>query len=106
MNKYNTEDYFSVIETRTGRKIADCGEEQDALALVALDSANRTITRNKFLMGPVIDIEMPKALPTTEIVQGAVGSSWEPPISTGGNAGGGLLPQIKLPDRQQEPFVV
>ena len=45
--------------------------------------------------------------PTDEIVvQGAVGSSWEPPISTGGNAGGGPLPQIKLPDRQQEPFIV
>jgi hypothetical protein len=56
-------------------------------------------------MSPVIDVVMPKALPTTEIVQGAVGSSWEPPISTGGN-GGGSLPQIKLPDRQQEPFVV
>ena len=104
MNKYNTEDYFSVIETRTGRKIVDCGEETDAQAMVAFDPANRTYTRNKFLMGQVIDIEMPKALPTTEIVQGAVGSSWEPPISTGGNGGPGPLPQIKLPDRQQEPF--
>ena len=67
MNKYNTEDYFSVIETRTGRKILDCGEEQDALAMVAFDPANRSILRNKFLMGQVIDIEMPKALPTTGI---------------------------------------
>ena len=104
MNKYNTEDYFSVIETRTGRKIADCGEETDAQALVAFDPANRTYTRNKFLMGQVIDIEMPKALPTTEIVQGGVGSSWEIPIPTGN--GPGSLPQIKLPESQQEPFVV
>jgi hypothetical protein len=104
MNKYNTEDYFSVIETKTGRKIVDCGEETDALAMVAFDPANRTYTRNKFLMGQVIDIEMPKALPTTEIVQGAAGSSWEPPMPSGN--GPGQLPQIKLPEGQQEPFVV
>ena len=104
MNKYNTEDYFSVIETRTGRKILDCGEESDALAMVAFDPANRTYMRNKFLMGQVIDVVMPKALPTTEIVQGAAGSSSEIPIATAN--GPGSLPQIKLPDRQQEPFSV
>jgi hypothetical protein len=104
MNKYNTEDYFSVIETRTGRKILDCGEETDAQAMVAFDPGNRSYMRNKFLMGQVIDVVMPKVLPTTEIVQGAVGSSWEPPISTGN--GPGQLPQIKLPQGQQEPFVV
>ena len=103
MKKYNTEDYFSVIETRTGRKILDCGEEQDALAMVAFDPANRSILRNKFLMGQVIDIEMPKSLPTNEIVQGAVGSSWEIPIATGNGPG---LPQIKLPEGQQKPVVV
>ena len=104
MNKYNTEDYFSVIETKTGRKIVDCGEEADAQAMVAFDPANRTYTRNKFLMGQVIDIEMPKALPTTEIVQGAVGNSWENQMPSGN--GPASLPQIKLPDRQQEPFRV
>ena len=67
MKKYNSEDYFSVIEIKTGRKIVDCGEEADALAMIALDPQNRTITRNKFMMGPVVDIEMPKALPTTNI---------------------------------------
>ena len=103
MNKYNTEDYFSVIETKTGRKILDCGEEQDALVMVSFDPANRSILRNKFLMGQVIDIEMPKSLPTNEIVQGAVGSSWEIPIATGNGPG---LPQIKLPEGQQKPVVV
>jgi hypothetical protein len=68
MKKYNSEDYFSVIETKTGRKIVDCGEESDALMMVSFDPQNRTITRNKFLMGPVVDIEMPKALPTTDVV--------------------------------------
>lgn len=68
MKKYKSEDYFSVIDKRTGRKIADCGEELDALTLVSFDPQNRTITRNKFMMGQVVDIEIPKALPTTEIV--------------------------------------
>ena len=68
MNKYNSEDYFSVIDKRTGKKLLDCGEEMDALAMVAFDPQNRTITKNKFLMGQVIDIEMPKALPTSEMV--------------------------------------
>ena len=80
MKKYNSEDYFSVIEIKTGRKIADCGEEADALMLVAFDSKNRTITRNKFMMGQVVDIEIPKALPTNEIVvnmDGGVGGSWK-----------------------------
>ena len=104
MNKYNTEEYFSVIDKRTGRKIVDCAEWSDAMMMFAFDSQNRAITRNKFLMGQVIDIEMPKSLPTNEIVQGAAGSSSEIPIATGN--GPGQLPQIKLPEGQQEPFVV
>ena len=66
--KYTTEDYFSVIETKTGRKICDCGDEKDALMMVSYDPSNRTITRNQFLMGQVVDIEIPKQLPTNEIV--------------------------------------
>ena len=98
MKKYN-EEYFSVIETKTGRKIVDCGDEVDALAMVAFDPQNRTITRNKILMSPVIDIEMPKALPTNEIVvnmDGGVGGSWEVKE----------LLQIKLPEGQGKPVVV
>ena len=68
MNKYNSEDYFSVIDKRTGRKIVDCGDELDALYMVSMDPQNRTITKNKFLMGQVVDVIMPKALPTNEIV--------------------------------------
>ena len=105
MNKYNSEDYFSVRERRTGRKICDCGDFEDARMMMNLDTPNREIVKNKTLMSPVIDVVMPKTLPTNEIVQGAVGSSWEMPISTGGNAGGSL-PQIKLPQGQQQPFNV
>jgi len=104
MKKYNSEEYFSVIDKRTGRKIVDCAEWSDAMLMFDFDPHNRQITRNKFLMGQVIDIEMPKALPTNEIVQGGVGSSSETPMPSGN--GPGSLPQIKLPEGQQEPFVV
>jgi hypothetical protein len=56
---------ISVINKNTGKKIADCGEKEDALMLVSFDPQNRVITRNKFLMGQVVDVVMPKALPTS-----------------------------------------
>ena len=102
MKEYNSEDYFSVIEIKTGRKIVDCGDEMDALAMVALDPQNRTITRNKFMMGQVVDVQMPKALPTNEIVvnmDGGVGGSWEVREPE-------KLPQIKLPEGQGQPVRV
>jgi hypothetical protein len=46
MKKYNSEDYFSVIETKTGVKFVDCAEQQDALALmVAFDPLIESITK-------------------------------------------------------------
>jgi len=102
MNKYQSEDYFSVLDKKTGRKLLDCGDELDALAMVAMDPQNRTCTRNQFLMGQVVDVQMPKALPTSEIVvnmDGGVGGSWEVREPE-------PLPQIKLPDRQAEPVII
>jgi hypothetical protein len=104
MKRYNSEDYFSVINKNTGKKIADCAQQEDALMLVSFDPQNRTITTNKFLMGQVVDVVIPKALPTSEVVvnmDGGVGGSWRVETTTGNGPG---LPQIKLPDRQQEPF--
>ncbi len=101
MNKYRDE-YFSVLDKKTGRKLLDCGEESDALEMVSFDPHNRTYTRNKFLMGPVVDVEIPKALPTNEIVvnmDGGVGGSWEVREVE-------KLPQIKLPESQAEPVIV
>jgi len=100
--KYNSEEYFSVLDKKTGRKLLDCGDELDALAMVAMDPQNRTYTRNQFLMGQVVDVQMPKALPTNEIVvnmDGGVGGSWEVREPA-------PLPQIKLPDRQADPVKV
>jgi hypothetical protein len=68
MKRYNSEDYFSVINKNTGKKIADCAQQEDALLMVSFDPQNRVITTNKFLMGQVVDVVMPKALPTSEVV--------------------------------------
>jgi hypothetical protein len=106
MKRYNSEDYYSVINKNTGVKIADCGEKEDALMLVSFDPQNRVITTNKFLMGQVVDVVMPKALPTSEIVvnmDGGVGGSWRVETTTGNGPG---LPQIKLPEGQQEPVII
>jgi hypothetical protein len=102
MKKYSSEDYFSVIEIKTGRKIVDCGEESDALAMVAFDPQNRTITRNKFMMGPVVDIEMPKALSTTGITIDAYVKHQDEWMVEKINQ----LPQIKLPEGQGKPVKV
>jgi hypothetical protein len=97
MNKYNTEDYFSVRERRTGRKICDCGDFEDARMMMNLDTPNREIVKNKTLMSPVIDIEMPKALPTTNVAVSNVRENVRHQEQLG---------QIKLPEGQQEPFNV
>ena len=106
MKRYNSEDYFSVRERRTGRKICDCGDFEDARMMMNLDTPNREIVKNKFLMDQVVDVVMPKELPTSEIVvnmDGGVGGSWRVETTTGNGPG---LPQIKLPDRQQEPVII
>ena len=104
MKRYNSEDYFSVINKNTGIKIADCSEREDALMLVSFDPQNRTITKNKFLMGQVVDIVMPKALPTNEIAINTKlyqehQDEWMVEKIN-------QLPQLKLPDRQQEPVII
>ena len=102
MKRYNSEDYFSVRERRTGRKICDCGDFEDARMMMNLDTPNREIVKNKTLMGQVVDIVIPKALPTNEIAidpkpyQDHQDAWMVEKINQ--------LPQIKLPDRQQEPF--
>jgi hypothetical protein len=98
MKKYN-EEYFSVINKNTGRKILDCGEKEDALMMVSFDPQNRQIVTNKTLMGQVVDVETPKALPTTEIIMNMHDGSWEVREPE-------KLPQIKLPEGKQKPVKV
>jgi hypothetical protein len=104
MNKYNTEDYFSVRERRTGRKICDCGDFEDARMMMNLDTPNREIVKNKTLMSPVIDVKMLKALPTNEIAINT--KPYQEHQDEWMVEKINQLPQIKLPEGQQEPFVV
>ena len=80
MNKYIPDEYFSVIYKKTGKKKCDCGWEVDAMEMVSRNPGELTYVKNtNHLMGQVIDVEMPKALPTNEIVvnmDGGVGGSW------------------------------
>jgi len=102
MKRYNSEDYYSVINKNTGIKIADCAQQEDALLMVSFDPQNRIITTNKFLMGQVVDVIMPKALPTTAIVD--LGGKWDDSIPEGidpWNLGGR---RMKLPKSQLEIF--
>jgi hypothetical protein len=104
MKRYNSEDYYSVINKNTGIKIADCAQQEDALLMVSFDPQNRIITTNKFLMGQVVDVVMPKELPTSEISIDPKPyrdhqDSWMVEKIN-------QLPQIKLPEGQQEPFIV
>lgn len=108
MKKYN-EEYFTVRERRTGRKICDCGDFQDARMVMNLDIPNREIVKNKVLMSQVIDVEVPKQLPTSEIVVNmdagvsGFGGSLEIHDSM---AYGRQLPQIKLPEGKGKPVKV
>jgi hypothetical protein len=104
MKRYNSEDYFSVINKNTGIKIADCAQQEDALLMVSFDPQNRTITTNKFLMGQVVDIIMTKVLPTnqiainTKLYQEHQDEWMVEKINQ--------LPQLKLPEGQQEPVII
>ena len=101
MKKYN-EEHFTVRERRTHKKICDCGSFEDARMMMHLDGPNREIVRNKMLMDQVVDIEMPKALPTNEIVvnmDGGVGGSWK--VEEPKQLGEG---QLKLPESELEPL--
>jgi len=106
LSNYLPDEYWSVIETATGKKIADCGTEQDAKMLVGMFPGGRSYVKNtNHLMGPVVDIEMPKALPTNEVV---FAGNYEGPLYA---PHPDLLKQQYdrdkyLPDTQQEPFTV
>jgi len=101
MKKYN-EEYFTVRERRTHKKICDCGNFEDARMMMHLDGPNREIVKNKPLMGQVVDIEIPKALPTNEIAINTElykqhQEEWMVEKIN-------QLPQIKLPEGQGIPF--
>ena len=70
MKKYAPREWFSVIYKATGKKKCDCGWEIDAMNMVARNPDELTYVRsNNHLMGQVIDVTPPPALPTNEVVK-------------------------------------
>ena len=49
-------EYWIVTENRTGRVIAHCGDINDAIMMVAFDSANRSYSRQRFILDQVITV--------------------------------------------------
>ena len=86
--------YYSVFDP-DGKKIADCGQERDAVNLIG--SRNRRWDGHYYqfnpLPGDIIDVNTSYQLPTTDIVvnmDGGIGGSWR---------------EISLPENSQEPFI-
>lgn len=49
-------DYWVVVEYRTGKVIAQCGEETDARMLCELRPTERIYRKQKFIVDQVIDV--------------------------------------------------
>ena len=94
--------YYSVFDP-DGKKIADCGQEKDAVNLIG--SRNRRWDGHYYqfnpLPGDIIDVNQPRQLepyvPVASIsddivvnMDGGVGGSWR---------------EISLPENYQEPFI-
>ena len=62
--------WFSVIYKATGKKKCDCGLESTAMEIVANNPKELTYVRSDaHLMGQVVDVTPPPALPTNEVVK-------------------------------------
>ncbi len=99
--------YYSVFNPR-GEKIADCGNQKDAVNL--LNMRNNRWDGHYYMFNPlpgdIIDVSSGKQLPTRDIVvnmDGGVGGSWEQIeyIEVGGQE---LPTQQSLPENQQQPL--
>jgi hypothetical protein len=49
-------EYWVVIDKKTGRVISHCGDINDAIMMVRFDPHNRYYSRHRFIMDQVIDI--------------------------------------------------
>lgn len=89
------QDYWSVYQD--GRKIADCGWEQDAINLCSL-VPGRNYRKNKYLLDQVIDITatVDKQLPGQQGL----------PAAKIRVAGQDIAAQQSLPKSEAEPFYV
>ena len=89
-------DYWVVTDKTTGRVLAHCGEEADALMMISFDPDKRTYRKQKFIMDQVITVTstVDKQLPGQ---QGLPAEKEElPPVD--------LQQQVWLPEGQGVPI--
>jgi hypothetical protein len=88
-------EYWIVRDNRTGRVIAHCGDINDAMMLVALDSYYRSYSRHRVLMDHVINVTSTtdKQLPGQLGLPAGKLNTLEPH-------------NIRLPEGQQQPVNV
>lgn len=88
-------EYWIVIDKRSGKVIAQCGDINDAIMMVSFDSNNRHYRKQRFLIDQVIDITST----TDKQLPGQIGL---PPGKTN------LLEPKKniLPENQQKPIII
>ncbi len=91
-------EYWIVTENKTGRIIAHCGDINDAIMMVAFDSANRSYSRQRFILDQVITVTST----TDKQLPGQIGlpaaKEQLPPIE--------LQQQVWLPEGQGEPVII
>jgi hypothetical protein len=86
---------FSVTERRTGKRICECANEQDAIMMVSFNPDYRYYTRDRFILDQIIDVSST----TNKQITGKE----ESPVEKVNVIG----PQkIKLPEGQGKPVVV
>ena len=100
--------YYSVFDP-DGKKIADCGQERDAVNLIG--SRNRTWDGHYYqfnpLPGDIVDVTSGKQLPTNDIVvnmDGGVGGSWQEVEVQYAEIGGQRIALQQLPTNQDKPL--
>lgn len=49
-------DYWVVIDKQTGRTIAHCGEERDAIMMIILGTPDRIYRKQKFISDHIINV--------------------------------------------------
>lgn len=88
-------EYWIVTENKTGRVIANCGDINDAIMMVAFNPNHRSYSRHRFLVDQVIDITST----TDKQLPGQLGLP------------AGQIPALnayreKLPEGLQEPVII
>lgn len=88
-------EYWIVTDNKKGRIICHCGDINDAIMMVSLDSNNRSYSRYRFLSDQVIDVTST----TDKQLPGQLGLPE-------GKIKQLDFPKEKLPEGQQEPIKV